>query len=238
MPVNSRKQNWKYKTVRIFVCAKRSRYLKQTLRVEGRRGRSRYFKSLTAAFSRTEDNFFSLNTVSAPMRMQCSGARVWRTMNPLYGSLGRVEISFWLFCFCILGSGARWSEVTGAWARKIWQSASERAAPSFMADEARGVVLPLHGKIKSNRFHWRDTILRVVVGTCMIWTRDRTSSPYLYGWRLPSGYILTFVFLSPFFSCLRQRRWVMVSRSITKSKTYFSCKITAREPVSSTEIWT
>lgn len=37
---------------------------------------SRYFKSPAAAFSRTEDNFFSLNTVSAPMRMQCNGARV------------------------------------------------------------------------------------------------------------------------------------------------------------------
>lgn len=176
---NSRKRNWKYKIVRIFVRQTQSISQTNTSWV----ARSRYFKSPAASFSRTEDNFFSLNTVSALMRMQYSGARVWRTMNPLYGSLGRAEISFWLFCFCILGIKARWSKVMEAWARKIWQSASERAAPSFMADEARGVALPLHGKIKSNRFHWRDTILRVVV-SYMIRTWDRTLSPCLHGWSL------------------------------------------------------
>lgn len=161
------------------------------------------------------------------MRMQCSGARVWRTMNPLYGSLGRAEISFWLFCFCILGIGARWSEVTGAWAREMRQSASEQAAPSFMADEARGAVPSLHGKIKSNRFHWRDTILGVVGALRAIWNGFL---PCLRG-RSPRVISSRSRFSQPFFpSYLRHRGWVMVSRSITKNKTYFSCKITAGSP--------
>lgn len=195
--------------------------------------RNRYLKSPTVAFSSHEDNFLSLNTVSAPMRMQCNGARVWRTMNPLYSSLGRVEISFWLFCFLYSWhpGAPRWSHRRVKYDKaRADERTSERDASSIHGRWSRRscrAAVARENQIESISLTRHNTRRGSIYDTIQ-WNRTRAVSPCLSTNGAPSGYILRSRFFpSSFFAC--PRRWVMVSRSIAKSKTYSSYKITTIE---------
>lgn len=187
------KRNWKYKTVWIFVRAKRSRYLKQTLRG----WRIVDISNLLLPLSQEPKITFSPLT-QFPPRCACSAAghaydAQWTLCT---ARLGVLKFHFDFFASVFLAS-----ELGEAKSREYGRvkydkaRASERASYSFIHGRWSKRSPVLHGKIKSNRFHWRDTILGVVVPTryehgieCFLLASTDGAS----------GYILTFVFLSPF----------------------------------------